>query len=121
MACILSVEDNKVNQLLITERMKMLGHEVLQASDGEQALTLIEQHPEIDLLLLDIGLPKKDGIQVAKWIRNTNDIKNMPIFFLTAHATVEYQQKAKEIGVEYFFTKPINFKELIIQIEKVLT
>lgn len=120
MALILSVEDNQVNQLLITERMKMLGHDVIEASDGEEALLKIQQHPEIDLILLDIGLPKKDGIQVAHWVRNNPQTQNKPIIFLTAHATIDYQKKAEDIGVQYFFTKPINFKELIIQIEKIL-
>ncbi len=120
MAIILSVEDNPINQMLVCQRMKLAGHQVIEANDGESALTLLEQQVEIDLILLDIGLPKMDGITLAQIVKSKPEYQQTPIVFLTAHATIDYKAKAEALNIEGFFTKPIDFKKLTEFINKLL-
>jgi len=120
MAVILSVEDSRINQMMLTERLQMRGYEVIQAFDGEEALEAIKSDKTINLVLLDIGLPKKDGLEVAKEVVESGKFNGLPIMFLTAHATVEYRDKAAQLGISDFFTKPIDFKALFLRIEKIL-
>lgn len=121
MAIIVSVEDNPVNQLLVVQRMKMLGHDVIEAETGEAALSIIQNTPDIALILLDIGLPKMDGIELAQQLKNNKSTQQIPIIFLTAHATVDYKDKAAQLGILDFYTKPLDFKALSIRIIEILT
>lgn len=121
MAVILSVEDNPINQLMLTERLSMYDHTILQAFDGEEAIEKLNQHNNIELILLDIGLPKSDGLTVAKQIKSNLATAQIPIFFLTAHATQEYKDKAHQLGGAEFFTKPIDFKLLIKTIDQLFS
>lgn len=120
MTVILSVEDSRINQMMLTERLQMRGYDVLQAFDGEEALEVIKSDNTIKLVLLDIGLPKKDGLEVAKEIVESGEFNDLPVIFLTAHATLEYRDKAAKLGINDFFTKPIDFKALFARIKEIL-
>jgi len=117
---VLSVEDSRINQTIITERLLMRGYEVVQAFDGNEAIDLLNTESGIDLALLDIGLPYKNGIEIAQYMKNSEQLNAIPIIFVSAHATTEYRNKAAEIGVEDFFSKPIDFKTLFSRIGEIL-
>lgn len=107
-ARILLVEDNTVIQRVTKRFLEDLGCTVDCAETGEQALQMVSaQH---DLILLDIGLPDRDGLQVAQEIRQHKDkkINSLPIVAHTAHLAVEDRQKALTAGMSEFLTKPTN-------------
>lgn len=120
MAVILSVEDNEINQFVLTERLTLEGYDVLQAFDEKEATMQLESEQPISLILLDIGLPNKDGISIAAELRASQKYHAIPIFFLTAHATEDYRQKATALGINDFFTKPIDFDALLERVNDTL-
>lgn len=90
--------------------------EVLGASDGEQALDLVEQQRP-NLVLLDIGLPRKDGYQVLQEIRAFSDV---PVIMLTARDDAMDKVKGLELGADDYVTKPFNHLELLARINALL-
>ena len=88
-----------------------LGYEVIVAGDGEQALTKVHEYPP-DVILLDIMMPKVNGFEVARQLKNDNTTKTIPIVMLTALMDIESRIKAFEIGADDFFTKPVALIEL---------
>ena len=90
--------------------------EVLSAADGERALDLVEQEKP-SLVLLDIGLPGKDGYEVLKEIRLFSDV---PVIMLTARDDAMDKVKGLELGADDYVTKPFNHLELLARMKAVL-
>ena len=90
--------------------------EVLRAADGERALDLVE-HEKPSLVLLDIGLPGKDGYEVLKEIRLFSDV---PVIMLTARDDALDKVKGLELGADDYVTKPFNHLELLARMKAVL-
>ncbi len=119
MKTILVIEDNEINQDLISRRLKKKGYKVELAGDGESGFELIKKLMP-DLVLLDMNLPLLDGWQVAQICKITQSTKHIPIIALTAHAMSGAREKALDAGCDDYESKPINFDELMIKIEKFL-
>ncbi len=92
------------------------GYEILTASDGEEALEVFHSEP-VDLVLLDVMLPKLDGIQVCQRIRETS---NVPILMLTAKGEDMDKILGLEYGADDYMTKPFNILEVKARIKTVL-
>ena len=111
---ILIADDSEMNRAILTE---MLGeeYEILEAENGQQAIEMIEKNSGIDLLLLDIMMPVKDGISAAKEIRNCKkaDAGSIPIIAMTANAFEEDARKCLEAGMNAHLSKPLRPEELI--------
>lgn len=119
---ILVVEDNKINQLVVSKILKDLGVEVSTANDGLEALEIIGTH-SFDLILMDIQMPNMDGYRATSEIRNLADPvkKNTPIIALTASAFLSHEDKAKLFGMNDHVGKPFSPKELIEKIARCLS
>jgi two-component system sensor histidine kinase/response regulator len=110
----LLAEDNAVNQRLATRRLEKDGHEVLVASNGEEALAILDRE-QVDVILMDIQMPKMDGFEATLAIRDRERRSGgarLPIIALTAHALDGFRQQALDAGMDAFVTKPIQFDEL---------
>lgn len=114
---ILVVEDDKNMGFLLKENLKMLGFEVRHAEDGEQGAKLFKQE-DFDLYLLDIMLPKKDGLSLAKEIRAADE--TTPIIFLTARTMTQDKIVGFKAGCDDYLTKPFDIEELIYRIQAIL-
>ena len=114
---ILVIEDNEINQDLISRRLAKKGYEVSLANDGEDGLRLIRESKP-DLILLDMNIPKMDGWSVAKACKEDPEINSIPIIALTAHAMQGDREKALEAGCDDYEAKPIQFNQLLSKIEK---
>ncbi len=106
---VLLAEDNEVTRHFFEKTLKKLGLEVISVADGEEAYKKALEE-EFDLFLLDIQMPKLDGLEVAKLLRQKG-IKG-PIVALTAHAVKDFEEKSREAGMDGFITKPISRQEL---------
>lgn len=125
------MSDMKINimiaddHILFREGMKKLMESnskiqiVLESEDGEDCLEQLENTEEnIDLLLLDISMPKKDGIEVLKALKeNKSEVK---VFILTAHDEIEYLVNAVDLGVNGFALKTVTYSELLAAIKHVI-
>ena len=108
---ILVVEDNRDNMILIVDILESLDFDVIQAQDGEQGVSLANSERP-DLILMDLSLPKMDGWTATRTIKENEDLKQIPIIALTAHAMVGDRERALEAGCDDYMTKPINLPVL---------
>lgn len=110
---VLLAEDNEVNQLLAKSILQYWGLESKTATTGNEVLHLINTE-EFDVILMDIQMPEKNGIEAAKEIRNLADTKkkNIPIIALTANALKGEESKYRAAGMDDFLTKPFKANDL---------
>jgi CheY-like chemotaxis protein len=118
---VLLAEDNEVNQLLAKRILQFWGLESKVAVTGDEVLALIEKE-NFDVVLMDIQMPEKSGIEAASEIRQLKDTrkKNIPIIALTANALRGEEKKYIAAGMDDFLTKPFKERELYDVIERVL-
>jgi CheY-like chemotaxis protein len=113
---ILIVEDDEGLEFLLTEAVKDYCNEPLIARDGLEAVDISSKNPDLDLILMDIRLPKMDGYEATSEIRKFN--QKVPIIAQTACVFFTEQEKATEAGCNDFVTKPIDYAVLRMLIEK---
>jgi two-component system, cell cycle response regulator DivK len=112
---ILLVEDNPVNMRLIRLTLKNDNYEFVEAVNGEEALSMAELHLP-DLIVLDIQIPKIDGYEVARRLKQNEKCKSIPIIALTAHAMKGDEEKIISSGCDMYVSKPFDtqkFKMLV--------
>jgi len=109
---ILIVEDNKINQQVISELLKLSGITVSIANHGEEALDLLEQQT-FDAILMDVHMPIMDGLTATQYIRKKPQYQTLPIIALTAGVTEDEREIAIKSGMTDFIGKPINPEKLI--------
>jgi two-component system alkaline phosphatase synthesis response regulator PhoP len=114
---ILLVEDEERLQEALQLNLQMEGYEVMVASDGAKALSLVEQ-AHFDLIVLDVMLPEIDGISVMETIRLTN--QDVPILILSARNTSDDRITGLRKGADDYLTKPFHLEELLLRIGKLI-
>jgi two-component system cell cycle response regulator DivK len=108
---VLLVEDNEATIEVVEMELKFLGYEVTIAKDGLQALKMLaEQAP--DLVIMDIQLPKMDGLEAIRQIRANPASRNIPILAATAKALHGDQEKCLAAGCDGYIAKPFNHRQL---------
>jgi CheY-like chemotaxis protein len=116
---VLVAEDNPVNRELLRELLEAWGYNVIEASDGQETLRMIEQkHPEI--LLLDIGMPVLDGFAVMRKIRENPSLATLTVLAVTAYAMQGDRENILHAGFDGYLAKPINARLLANELERLL-
>lgn len=118
---ILLVEDNLMNQFVAKQFFKKWNNEVLVANNGAEAIKVLSEREDIDLVLMDLQMPEMSGFQAAEIIRAEKSmVKNaaVPIIALSADAFLETRRKVLEAGMDDFVTKPFKPEELFQKIVK---
>jgi len=113
---LLLAEDNIINQKVVIGFLEDTGITIELANDGAQAIEKLRNH-HYDIILMDIQMPKIDGLSATKSIRNTLNL-NTPIIAMTAHSLPEDIEKSVNVGMNKHLTKPINANELINTIKE---
>lgn len=113
---ILIIEDEIRIRILLRDYLKREGFNVIEASDGDEGINTF-QNNSIDLILLDIMMPRVDGITVLETIRNVSDV---PIILLTAKSQEEDKLFGYELGADDYITKPFSPKVLIAKVKALL-
>jgi CheY-like chemotaxis protein len=107
----LVVEDFEDSRFMMRRLLEMAGYNVLEASDGEQAVKMaVDSRPA--LILMDLSLPKLDGLAATRQIRQKKGLKRVPILAVSAHDSPESRTEALEAGCNEYVTKPIDFDQL---------
>ena len=115
---ILVVDDESRMRKLIKEFLKTKVYKVLEAEDGEKALQVFEENQnKIDLIILDVMMPKLDGWSVLRQIRQTSQV---PIIMLTARGEEQDELFGYELGVDEYMPKPFSPKILVAKVEAIL-
>jgi two-component system chemotaxis response regulator CheY len=119
MATILTVDDTASMRQMISFTLNSAGHEVLEASDGDEALKLANENT-FDLIITDINMPNMDGIELVRSLRNNTNYKFTPIILLTTESQQSKREEGKSAGATGWIVKPFNPEQLIQVVEKVL-
>ena len=114
-AQILIADDNPDNLDIFRTRLSVHGYEIVTATDGEEALSLArEQQP--DLILLDVMMPKLDGIDVCRCIKADTSLPFMPIVMITAKSASQDVVTALDAGADEYLTKPVDHGALVARV-----
>ena len=105
--CLLVVDDNKVNRLLLSRSLEQQGHRVEMAENGRVALEMMQTRA-YDLILLDIEMPEMNGYQVLEKIASNICFRDIPIIITSALDELESVVRCIEMGAEDYLTKPVN-------------
>ncbi len=117
---ILVAEDNTMNQRLIARLLQKMGHSVVLAGDGREALQFVQQE-KFDLVLMDMRMPVMDGVEVTRQIRSLEGPGlRVPIVALTANAFEEDRTACLQAGMDGFLTKPVSPAALRAEIDRII-
>jgi len=128
-ATVLIVDDNRADREVIKRTLKdgKIICDIFEVENGEQALKFLNNEspyndktkaPKPDVVLLDINMPRVDGLTVLKTFRNEMDIKNIPFIILSTSDRIEDVVKSYDLGVAAYITKPVDTGEFIRAIQK---
>ncbi len=115
-ATILLVDDEEAVQKLLAYPLERDGYRVVQARDGDEALRQFEEH-SVDLVVLDLMLPKLDGLEVCKRLRA---VSHVPIIMLTARDDEVDKVLGLELGADDYITKPFSIREFRSRVKAAL-
>lgn len=116
---ILIIEDDKHISKLVKYNLEKAGYAATSVISGEEAFGVLEKEP-IDLIILDIMLPKIDGFEVCRIIKQENKFKKIPIVMLTAKGEEVDRIVGLELGADDYIVKPFSPRELVLRIKAIL-
>jgi CheY-like chemotaxis protein len=112
-ATVLVVDDDVRNVFALTSALELHGMTVLYADTGAAGIDLLIEHPEVDLVLMDVMMPDLDGNRTTTAIRQMPQFADLPIVFLTAKAMPEDRDKSIAAGATDYVTKPVDLDRLL--------
>jgi class 3 adenylate cyclase/CheY-like chemotaxis protein len=116
---ILIVDDNEANRDILARRLEAQGYRLAMAADGEEALACArEQLP--DLILLDVMMPKMDGLEVCRRLKADKSLPFMPIILVTARADTKDVVAGLDVGGDEYLTKPVDQAALVARVRSIL-
>ncbi|HET9675450.1 MAG TPA: response regulator, partial [Gaiellaceae bacterium] len=110
---ILIVDDDVRNVFALASVLERYGMEVVYCENGREGLTKLEEHPDVDLVLMDIMMPELDGYETTRAVREQERFKKLPIIALTAKAMKGDREKSIEAGASDYITKPVDTDQLL--------
>lgn len=106
---ILVVEDNRIERMFMEEQIKDLGHNMMAAEDGQQALDALRgMEHSVDVILMDRMMPVMDGLTAVRRIKDDPALRKIPVVMITGAATAKDMQEGIDAGVFYYLVKPVN-------------
>ena len=118
---VLVVEDNVSNFVLIARMLGFLGIHCEWKTSGYEVVEYADTLPKVDLILMDIRLPYEDGYSALRKIRQSTRFKDVPVIAVTAEASQEQMNKARQSGFNGFLGKPLDPDRFPDQIQRILT
>jgi CheY-like chemotaxis protein/HPt (histidine-containing phosphotransfer) domain-containing protein len=115
---VLVVDDSDINLDVARRILELAGARVTLAGDGEEALSKLSHSPNFDVVLMDMQMPKVDGYEATRRIRQELKLNDLPIIALTAGALTSERQKALEAGMADFISKPFEAADLVRRIRR---
>jgi len=112
MAKILVVDDDVINRDILKTRLEAAGYEVAEAANGEEGINLAQKLPP-DLIILDVMMPKVDGLLACRILKANEKTKGIPIVMLTARSQQLEELRGWESGADEYLTKPCDHQRLL--------
>jgi CheY-like chemotaxis protein len=118
---ILIVDDDIRNTFALVSYLETLDMEIYTAESGFAALDMLQQHKQIEMVLMDIMMPGMDGYETIKKMKDNSAIADIPVIAVTAKAMKGDREKCLEAGASEYIAKPVNLKELMEKMERLLS
>jgi two-component system cell cycle response regulator DivK len=116
---VLIVEDNELNMKLFNDLLESQGYRTLTTTDGAEALDIAKcEFP--DLILMDIQLPEVSGLEVARWIKEDEQLRTIPVVAVTAFAMKGDEERIRDGGCEAYISKPISIAGFLKTVKQFL-
>src|SRR5580658_8075678 len=116
---ILAVDDSASMRQMVGVTLRAAGYEVIEASDGDEALEYARQH-SVDLVLTDVNMPRMDGITLVAQLRTLPTYHLTPLLLLTTESSPERKLKGKQAGATGWMVKPFKPEQLLATLERLL-
>ena len=116
---VLIVEDNELNMKLFHDLLDANGYRTLQTRSGIEALGLARQHRP-HLILMDIQLPEVSGLEVTKWLKDDEELRDIPVIAVTAFAMKGDEERIRQGGCEAYISKPISIAAFLETVRRYL-
>ena len=113
---ILSVDDSNMIRKLIRGAVEVLGHEFLEARDGQEGLEMLQKHPDTALVLLDWNMPRLDGFSVLQKIKADPKLQHIPVTMVTTEVDRARVVQAIQAGAKNYVMKPFSPEDLATKI-----
>lgn len=114
---VLIVEDNELNMKLFHDLLEAHGIDTIETRSGHNVLELAREHHP-DLIIMDIQLPEISGLEVTRWLKNDEELKEIPVVAVTAFAMKGDEEKIRNGGCEDYISKPISVANFIEVVQK---
>ena len=114
---VLIVEDNELNMKLFRDLLEAHGFATVQTKDGLEAMDLARAHRP-DLILMDIQLPEVSGLEITKWLKDDEELRDIPVVAVTAFAMKGDEEKIREGGCEAYIAKPISVAHFVETVQR---
>lgn len=114
---VLVVEDNELNMKLFCDLLGAFGYEPVKSRDGLGALELAREHHPA-LIIMDINLPEVSGLDLTRWIKDDDDLADIPVLAVTAFAMRADEERVREAGCEAYMSKPIQMTSFLNQVNE---
>ncbi len=108
---VLVIDDDDRVRTLLRDILLFVGHKVIEASDGESGIRYLEKDGSVDMVLTDLGMPLKNGWEVAKWIKVKTS--HIPVVLITGWGTNLDEEKIRNSGVDLVIGKPFEVNEIL--------
>jgi two-component system cell cycle response regulator DivK len=116
---ILYVEDNEMNRKIVRDLLKRTTYQVIEAYDGEAGVAVaLEKRP--DLILMDIQLPEVSGLEVTRWLKDDEELRDIPVIAVTAFAMKGDEERIRQGGCEAYISKPISIGTFLETVRRYL-
>jgi two-component system cell cycle response regulator DivK len=119
MKTVLIVEDNELNMKLFHDLLDAHGYRTLQTRSGIDALGLARKHRP-NLILMDIQLPEVSGLEVTKWLKDDEELRDIPVIAVTAFAMKGDEERIRQGGCEAYISKPISIVAFLDTVRRFL-
>src|SRR5262249_19464820 len=110
---VLIVDDDIRNIFALTSILEWHNMNIMSAETGRDAIRLLQQHPDVDIVLMDIMMPEMDGLDTMREIRKLSAFRNLPIIAVTAKAMKGDREKCIEAGAWDYLSKPVDADQLL--------
>lgn len=114
---VLIVEDNELNMKLFNDLLEAFGYRTLKTRDGDAAAPMVREHRP-DLIIMDIQLPERSGLDITRELKADPDVKHIPVVAVTAFAMRGDEQRIRDSGAEAYLSKPISVSSFVETVRK---
>ena len=110
---VLLADDDVRNIFSLTKALEIQGMKVIPAMDGKEALKVLNENADIDIVLMDMMMPEMDGYETIREIRSTSQFKNLPVLAVTSKAMIGDREKCIAVGASDYISKPVDIDQLV--------